>query len=273
VNITSSWDSKAGLSSYGDAVVKALEAAGKKNEAQQFRAKETTLSNNEARALAKSLGVEPYWCWDKPRAREGYYRFDGGIEACIARGKAYAPYADLIWMETKKPILSDAEHFSKEVRKVHPKALFAYNLSPSFNWDEAGLNDAAIKSLNSDLGKLGYVWQFITLAGFHSDSLGITQFTRAYARITCWRMCATFSAWRASTKWRRSRTRSGPAQSSLIRCWQPSQEDWLPRLPWALETRRPSSRLSPRRRPRSSSPSCSIKLGHSSFRRPSSSKH
>jgi len=182
VNITSSWDSKAGLSSYGDAVVKALEAAGKKNEAQQFRAKETTLSNNEARALAKSLGVEPYWCWDKPRAREGYYRFDGGIEACIARGKAYAPYADLIWMETKKPILSDAEHFSKEVRKVHPKALFAYNLSPSFNWDEAGLNDAAIKSLNSDLGKLGYVWQFITLAGFHSDSLGITQFTRAYAK-------------------------------------------------------------------------------------------
>jgi isocitrate lyase len=97
-----------------------------------------------------------------PRAREGYYRFDGGIEACIARGIAFAPYADLIWMETKKPILSDAKHFSEEIRKKYPSQLFAYNLSPSFNWDEAGMTDPAIKQLNTELGKLGYVWQFIT---------------------------------------------------------------------------------------------------------------
>ena len=100
----------------------------------------------------------------EPRAREGYYRFDGGIEACIARGLAFAPYADLIWMETKKPILSDAHHFSVEVRKKFPSQLFAYNLSPSFNWNEAGMTDPAIKALNTELGKLGYVWQFITYA-------------------------------------------------------------------------------------------------------------
>lgn len=182
IDITSRWDSKAGLCKYGDAVAKALEAAGQSNKIASFRAKERDMSNSEARAFAKTLGVDPYWCWDKPRAREGYYRFDGGIEACIARGLAFAPYADLIWMETKKPILSDAQHFSVEIRKKFPTQQFAYNLSPSFNWNEAGMTDPAIKALNTELGKLGYVWQFITLAGFHADSLFVTQFTRAYAK-------------------------------------------------------------------------------------------
>jgi len=182
IAITAAWDSKAGLMTYGQAVVKALEAAGQKQKVEQWRAKERSLSNLEARAFAKSLGVDPYWCWDKPRAREGYYRFDGGIEACIARGIAFAPYADLIWMETKKPILSDAAHFATEIRKKYPHQLFAYNLSPSFNWDEAGMSDAAIQALNTELGKLGYIWQFITLAGFHADSLFVTQFSREYAR-------------------------------------------------------------------------------------------
>ncbi len=60
------------------------------------------MSNVEAREFARSLGVDPYWCWDKPRTREGYYRFNGGLEACVVRGIAFAPYADLMWMETKK---------------------------------------------------------------------------------------------------------------------------------------------------------------------------
>ena len=98
-------------------------------------------------------------------------------------------------METKKPILSDAQHFATEVRKKFPTQLFAYNLSPSFNWDQAGMSDKAIKELNTELGKLGYVWQFITLAGFHSDSLFVTQFTRAYAKVTgnkhTWRSSCT----------------------------------------------------------------------------------
>lgn len=182
VVITQKWDAKAGLMSYGDAVEKALVAAGLQAKVATFRAKERSMSNHEARALAKSFGVEPYWCWDKPRAREGYYAYNGGIEACVQRGLAFAPYADLIWMETKKPILSDAKYFSEQIRAKFPQQRFAYNLSPSFNWNEAGMKDAEIAALNSELGKLGYMWQFITLAGFHLDSLATTLFTRAYAR-------------------------------------------------------------------------------------------
>merc|ERR1739838_413576 len=83
------------------------------------------------------------------------------------------PYADAIWMETGKPILSQATRFAKEVRAVWPHQMLAYNLSPSFNWDTAGMTDAQMESFIWDLAKLGFCWQFITLAGFHSDALGI----------------------------------------------------------------------------------------------------
>ena len=102
ITINQNWDQQAGLCSYGDAVCKALEGKGLKDAVKQFRAKERSMSNVEAREFARSLGVDPYWCWDKPRTREGYYRFNGGLEACVVRGIAFAPYADLMWMETKK---------------------------------------------------------------------------------------------------------------------------------------------------------------------------
>jgi isocitrate lyase len=115
VDITQKWDKQAGLMTYGAAVVAALNAAGLQSKVAAFQVQEKQLSNLQARVLAKSLGVEPYWCWDKPRAREGYYAYDGGLDACVQRAKAYAPYADLIWMETKSPVLADARHFSTEV--------------------------------------------------------------------------------------------------------------------------------------------------------------
>lgn len=116
VDITTKWDQKAGLCTYGQAVIKALDAKGLKEKAKEFQAKERSFSNLEARAYAKSLGVDPYWCWDKPRAREGYYRFDGGIEACIVRGIAYAEYCDLMWMETKKRTAHNDTHMRSPVR-------------------------------------------------------------------------------------------------------------------------------------------------------------
>lgn len=185
VEITANWDKKAGLCTYGVAVEKAIKASNKPNKddlLKQWHKKYPSLSNLEARHFAKSLGFEPYWDWEKPRTREGYYQVDGGLDFCIARGIAFAHYADLMWMETKKPIYEEAKIFADSVKKVCPFAMFAYNLSPSFNWDEAGMNDAQIRELQIKLGELGYVWQFITLAGFHSDSLGITQFSRAYAK-------------------------------------------------------------------------------------------
>ena len=112
--------------------------------------------------------------------REGYYQLRAGINYCVQRARAYAPYADLIWMETAIPGVNDAKMFSDGVRKVHPHQMLAYNLSPSFNWDASGMTDQQIANFNDDLGRLGYVWQFITLAGFHSNGLIITELARSF---------------------------------------------------------------------------------------------
>ncbi|TPX64458.1 isocitrate lyase [Spizellomyces sp. 'palustris'] len=176
------WMADANVKLYSEAVVDALKAAGKDGRISDFLSKVGSLSNAEARALAKSYGVDPFWCWNAPRVREGYFRYQGGTPACINRGIAYAPYADLIWMETKKPIYSQAEEFANGVRKVHPEQMLAYNLSPSFNWDAAGMSDAQISSFIGDIAKLGFAWQFITLAGFHSDALITDLFARDYSK-------------------------------------------------------------------------------------------
>lgn len=131
-----------------------------------------SLSNQEARALAKDLvGNVPSWNWDDARSRDGFYSFEANTRACIARGQAFAPYADLLWMETAKPGVAQAREFAQGVKAVSPKKFLAYNLSPSFNWDAAGMTDAQIKSFCTDLGKEGFVFQFITLAGFHGSGM------------------------------------------------------------------------------------------------------
>ena len=112
--------------------------------------------------------------------REGYYQLKPGIEYCIQRARAYANFADLIWMETKIPSIHDAKKFSDGVKSMYPHQWLAYNLSPSFNWDASGMTDSQLATFNDDLGKLGYVWQFITLAGFHSNGLIVTKLARSY---------------------------------------------------------------------------------------------
>lgn len=168
------WVRAANLKTYPDAVhdlIKASSHPQKEKVAEDWMIKSFKLSNEQARALAKTYGVDIYWDWDSPRAREGFYRCQGGTKFCIARSAAYAPYSDLLWMESAKPIYNQAKEFSDGVLKVHPRIMLSYNLSPSFNWDAAGMTDDQIKSFISDIGKLGYTWQFITLAGvFHSFS-------------------------------------------------------------------------------------------------------
>jgi len=131
---------------------------------------------------AQLLGEVPFFDWEAPRAREGYYRLDNGVALATSRAKAYAPHADLIWMETAKPILSQAEEFARAVHAEYPNKMLAYNLSPSFNWDAAGMTDAQIESFTGDLGQRGFVWQFITLAGFHSNGLITHNFVKEYAK-------------------------------------------------------------------------------------------
>jgi isocitrate lyase len=101
------------------------------------------------------------------RTSEGFYKVNAGMDQAVSRGLAYAPYCDLIWMETSLPDIGECREFCTEIRKEHPNKMFAYNCSPSFNW-KAKLSDAEIRSFKDELGDLGVVYQFITLAGFHS---------------------------------------------------------------------------------------------------------
>ncbi len=123
---------------------------------------------------------------DKPfltggRTAEGFYNVQNGIEPCIARAKAYAPYADLIWMETGTPDLEMAKKFAESVREEHPDQLLAYNCSPSFNWS-AHLEDDEIAKFQNELGAMGFKFQFITLAGFHALNYSMFDLAHGYAR-------------------------------------------------------------------------------------------
>jgi isocitrate lyase len=123
---------------------------------------------------------------DKPfligeRTAEGFYRVTNGLKQAIARGLAYAPYADLIWCETGKPDLQFARQFAEAIRAVFPDKLLAYNCSPSFNWKK-NLDDGAIAHFQRELAAMGYKFQFITLAGFHALNYSMFELARGYAR-------------------------------------------------------------------------------------------
>ena len=113
------------------------------------------------------------------RTAEGFYRTNAGIEQAIARGIAYAPYCDLVWCETSEPDLEQAERFAKALHEAHPGKLLAYNCSPSFNW-KGKLDDDEIAAFQAKLGELGYAFQFITLAGFHTLNHSMFELARGY---------------------------------------------------------------------------------------------
>jgi isocitrate/methylisocitrate lyase len=121
---------------------------------------------------------------DKPftngeRTIEGFFRVNNGIEQAISRGLAYAPYADLIWCETSTPDLAEARKFAEAIHKQFPGKMLAYNCSPSFNWKKK-LDDETIAKFQTELGAMGYKFQFITLAGFHSVNFAMFELARAY---------------------------------------------------------------------------------------------
>ena len=113
------------------------------------------------------------------RTSEGFFKIRGGIESAIARGIAYAPYADIIWCETSHPDLEEARQFADAVHAKYPNKLLAYNCSPSFNWRK-NLDDQTIAKFQRELGAMGYKFQFITLAGFHALNLSMFQLARGY---------------------------------------------------------------------------------------------
>ncbi len=114
------------------------------------------------------------------RTAEGFYRVTNGMAPCVARGLAYAPYSDLLWMETSKPDLAEAREFAEAIKAQYPDQMLAYNCSPSFNW-RAKLDDETIAKFQKELAAMGYRFQFITLAGFHALNYAMFDLAHAYA--------------------------------------------------------------------------------------------
>lgn len=137
-------------------------------------------------ANAASLITSDIDEYDKPfitgeRTIEGFYKTNAGLDQAISRGLAYSPYADLIWCETAKPDLEEAKKFAEAIHKEFPNKLLAYNCSPSFNWKKH-LDKATMKKFQSELGKMGYKFQFITLAGFHLNNYATFKLAQDYKK-------------------------------------------------------------------------------------------
>lgn len=131
-------------------------------------------SISDSRILARELlGRDVFFNWDISRTREGYYHYRAGLPAAIKRSLAFAPYADLLWLETKQPSVEEAIRFARKVRAVGGPGegkWMVYNLSPSFNWLNEGFTEAQLKSFIWDLAKEGFVLQLVSLAGLHSGA-------------------------------------------------------------------------------------------------------
>ncbi|KAH0002217.1 isocitrate lyase 2, partial [Aureobasidium melanogenum] len=126
---------------------------------------------NSRRQLAASIAGSPVqFSWDVPRTKEGFYHYRAGLSAATKRAIEFAPFADLLWLETGDPSVQKAGGFAKEIREVHPGKKLVYNLSPSFNWMGHGFSEGQLKNFIWDLGKEGFVLQLISLAGLHSTA-------------------------------------------------------------------------------------------------------
>lgn len=185
--VENDWIEQAGLKLFHEAVIDEIKAGNYPNK-QKLISEVTSkltpvsnVSNGEARIFAKQLlGKDIYFDWEKPRVREGFYRYKGGTQCAINRARAYAPYVDLIWMESKLPDYNQAKEFADGVHEAFPEQWLAYNLSPSFNWTTAMKADDQLTYIKR-LGKLGYIWQFITLAGMHTNALASASFAKGFS--------------------------------------------------------------------------------------------
>ena len=135
------------------------------------------------RALAEQYTKSPvFFSWDIPRTREGFYHYKAGIPAATKRANTFAPYADMLWLETADPSVEKASRFASEIRQVHHGKQLVYNLSPSFNWMGQGFDEASLKSFIWDLAKHGFVLQLISLAGLHSTAAVTAELSQEFKK-------------------------------------------------------------------------------------------
>ncbi len=178
------WQAEAGMKTYGLAVAEVLEFRAAEGERfdmtlEQWLAFAKRASFYEARERAKSMGIRVIWDCELPKTPEGFYHIQAGIDYAIAKSLAVAPFADVLWMETKTADLEDAEEFAHAIHAQYPGKMLAYNLSPSFSWDTTGMNDEEMKRFPEELGKLGFVFNFITYGGHQIDGLAAEEFATA----------------------------------------------------------------------------------------------
>ncbi|NBP85942.1 MAG: isocitrate lyase [Mycobacteriaceae bacterium] len=178
------WQSDAGLETYGNAVAEVLRFKESEGEAVGMKPAEwvefaKTASLYAARHKAAELGVDAPWDCERAKTPEGYYQVRGGIPYAIAKSLAAAPFADLLWMETKTADLADAREFAEAVHAVYPDKMLAYNLSPSFNWDTTGMTDEQMRAFPEELGRMGFVFNFMTYGGHQIDGVAAEEFATA----------------------------------------------------------------------------------------------
>ena len=178
------WQTEAGLKTYAQAVADVIEFRRDEGESfdmtvDEWLAFATRASLHDARAKAGSMGVTVTWDCELAKTPEGYYQIESGIDYAISKSLAAAPFADILWMETKTANLADARKCAEAIHDEFPGKLLAYNLSPSFNWDTTGMSDEEIRVFPEELGKLGYVFSFITYGGHQIDGLAGEEFATA----------------------------------------------------------------------------------------------
>ena len=178
------WQAEANVKTYGEAVADVMRFLA--SEGVQFPITEQEWLTFAARASfyainekARGMGVHVVWDCELAKSPDGYYQVRGGIDYAIAKSLAVAPYADVLWMETKTADLHEAKIFADAIHAQYPEAMLAYNLSPSFNWDTTGLNDEQMRRFPEELGKMGFVFNFITYGGHQIDGLAGEEFALA----------------------------------------------------------------------------------------------
>jgi isocitrate lyase len=178
------WQSEANLMSYPQAVADVMEFRASEGEhfdmsAGEWLAFANRTSFHAARARAKSMGIDITWDCEVSKTPEGYYQIQSGIDYAVARSLAVAPFADILWMETKTANLAEARRFAVAIHAEYPAKMLAYNLSPSFNWDTTGMSEEEMRRFPEELGKLGFVFNFITYGGHQIDGLAAEEFATA----------------------------------------------------------------------------------------------
>jgi isocitrate/methylisocitrate lyase len=178
------WQDAADLDTYGESVAEAMAFRAGQGESlemsvDEWRAFAKCSSLRAARDKAESLGVKVTWDCELAKTPEGYYQVRGSLDYAVAKSLAAAPFADLLWMETSTANLDEARIFAQAIHREYPDKMLAYNLSPSFNWDTTGMTDDEMRHFPEELGKLGFVFNFITYGGHQIDGLAAEEFAAA----------------------------------------------------------------------------------------------